>query len=85
MSEGQHTVPKSYLRGFSTPKGKLRAVDRQRQDTIPITVVNASVVGEIYRIPGTTDEAGARMIETMLSQKEAAAAQILGICSRDRV
>lgn len=74
MSQRQHTVPKTYLRGFSDAKGQLRGFDRERQRTITTTIGNASVVSDIYRIPGALNSDEALMVERILSENESVVA-----------
>lgn len=77
MSQRQHTVPKMYLRGFSDSKGRLRAFDRQRQREIPMSVNNASVVCDFYRLPPVPDGIDPLTVERLLSQKEGEASNAL--------
>ncbi len=77
MSQRQHTVPKTYLRGFSDTKGRLRAFDRQQQREIPMSVNNASVVSDFYRLPDVPDGIDPLTVERLLSQKEAEASNAL--------
>ena len=57
MGQRQHTVPKSYLLGFSDPRGRLHAFDRQGQRQLPISVGDASVVTDFYQMTGGVDVA----------------------------
>ena len=77
MSQRQHTVPKSYLRGFSDPRGTTAGVRWKAQSRLTVSVTDASVVADIYRIPGATEEDEALMVERVLSQKEAVAVDII--------
>lgn len=77
MSQRQHTVPRNYLVGFSDPKGRLSAFDRQEQRQLFQSVNNASVVKDIYRLPGGASGGDSQQIERLLGEAESAAATIL--------
>jgi hypothetical protein len=77
MGERQHTVPRTYLRGFSDPKERLRAFDRVKQQRLTVTVTNATVKKNIYDLPSvlaSSQGLDPQTIEKWLPAKESAAA-----------
>ncbi len=74
MRQRQHTVPRTYLRGFADPKERLRAFDRMRQETLKVGVANATVVKGIYDVPINADGLDTDAIEKYIAERESAAA-----------
>lgn len=73
MAVRQHTVPRTYLRGFADPKSRLRAFDRITQRVLPIGVSDATVVNHIYDVPSNVEGLDSQAIENYLAQSEGAA------------
>lgn len=67
-------MPRTYLRGFSDPKGRLRAFDRVTQKILPINVEDATVVKHIYDVPENAVGVDSQAVEKYLAEKESAIA-----------
>jgi hypothetical protein len=74
MTARQHTVPRTYLRGFADPKGRLRAFDRVAQKALPVSLMDATVVKHIYDLHPGADGPDSQAVENYLAQKESAIA-----------
>lgn len=79
VAKRHHTVPRMHLKGFTDPKGRLRAFDRVRQRQQTITVGDATVVRGFYSLPSASDLSeglAVDSIEKLLAEKEGAVAVI---------